>query len=536
MLAILVQEGWADQEFLQQRTVGFPELQEVLLQVPIANYITRAGLTPAPVYAAVQRFAQAKSACVRVDLGLQQSRNSTLNSYLEKLLFLLTGNLGKPGGNTFHSFFLPLVGHSEPKRKERSLLKTAVTGMTEIAQLFPPNVLPAEIDTDHPKRTQALIVDSANPLVSAADTQAYRQAFQKLELLVVIDVAMTETARYAHYVLPAPSQFEKWEATFFNLDFPTNGFHLRQPLFTPQADTLPEPEIYRRLGIAAGVVPQSFPILLLAARLHHRWPKLGLYYYALMTAIAFNPKLNRILPFVLQGSLGKTLPHGADATAPFWGASHLYVKQHGAAVTRTGLVGRGKALAEALFERIMTSPSGIVLSVHQYEDTWSFIRHPDGRIHLLIPELIETLQALPEQWDDPSVDYPLILIAGDRRAYNANTIYRDPAWRKQDPDGALHIHPTDAARFGLKDGAIARCESSRGSIKVRVQISDRLRPGVVSLPHGYGLDYPNETGGRTIHGPLINLLTNAKHCDSISATPFHKYAPVRVKPLTLDDV
>lgn len=531
MLAILIREGWEDQQFLQQRTVGFSELREGLLQVPIDDYISRAGLTPEQVRDAVQRFAKAKSACVRVDLGLQQSRNSTLNSYLEKLLFLLTGNLGKQGGNTFHSFFLPLVGHSAPKGRAQSLLKTAVTGVAEIAQLFPPNVLPAEIDTDHPKRIRALIVDSANPIVSAADTHAYRQAFKKLELLVVIDVAMTETAQYADYVLPAPSQFEKWEATFFNLDFPTNGFHLRKPLFAPQPDTLPEPEIYRRLGMAMGVIPKSFPILLAAARLHRRWPKLGIYYYALIAAIVLQPKLNRILPFVLQGSLGKTLHDGADAAAPFWGASHLYVKQHGAAVARTGLKGRSKALAEALFERIMTSPSGTLLSIHQYEDTWSFIRHKDGRVHLHIPEMIAALQALPNQQDGVSADYPLILIAGDRRAYNANTIYRDPVWRQQDPEGALHIHPSDAARFGLKAGASAICESSRGCITVRIQFSDRLRLGVVSLPHGYGLTYPNETGERIAYGPLINLLTDAKHCDPISATPFHKYVPVRLKPI-----
>ncbi|MEP0920002.1 molybdopterin-dependent oxidoreductase [Leptolyngbya sp. DQ-M1] len=530
MLATIVREGLENRQFLQQHTVGFSELREVLLQVPIDEYIAQTGLAPEQVFETVQRLTRAKSACVRVDLGLQQSRNSTLNSYLEKLLFLLTGNLGKRGGNTFHSFFLPIVGHSEPKGKARSLLKTAVTGVAEIAELFPPNVLPAEIDTDHPQRTRALIVDSANPIVSAADTQAYRQAFEKLELLVVIDVAMTETARYAHYILPAPSQFEKWEASFFTLDFPKNGFHLRKPLFAPQSDTLPEPEIYRRLGIAAGVVPTSFPLLTAAARLHRRFPNLGIYYYALISAISLRPKLNQIVPFVLQGSLGKTLPDGADAAAPFWGASHLYVRQHSAAVARTGLKGRGKALAEALFERIMTSPSGTVLSHHRYEDTWSFIHHRDGRVHLLIPGMIEALQALPNQSDATSEDYPLILIAGERRAYNANTIYRDPAWRKEDSDGALHIHPSDAARFGLEEGTIATCESSRGSIQVRVQISDQLRPGVVSLPHGYGLDYPDATGQRTSHGPLINLLTDAKHCDPISATPFHKYVPVRLKP------
>src|SRR5687768_13140189 len=112
--------------------------------------------------------------------------------------------------------------------------------MQAIAKLYPPNILPAEIDNALPNRLRALFVDSANPMVSAADTQAYERAFAKLELLVVVDVTMTETARHAHYILPAASQFEKWEATGFNLDFPKNGFHLRAPIFPALGESLPE--------------------------------------------------------------------------------------------------------------------------------------------------------------------------------------------------------------------------------------------------------------------------------------------------------
>jgi len=465
---------------------------------------------------------------VRVDLGIQQSLNSTLNSYLEKLLFLVTGNLGKKGANNFHSFFVPLIGHSEARGKNHPLPKTAITGIAQIAGMFPPNVLPAEIDTDDPARTRALIVDSANPAVSAADTQAYRTALGKLELLVVIDVAMTETAKQAHYILPAASQFEKWEATFFNLDFPVNGFHLRKPLFAPLANTLPEPEIYHRLAVATGVMPKTFPLLSAAARMHRRWPRLGIFRAALVTALALRPRLQKIIPFILRNTLGQTLPPGSAAVAPFWGASHLYVQRHAAAVSRTGLQGRGAQLAERLFERIINDHSGTLLSKHRYEDTWSFIRHADGKVHLEIPEMLTALQALRDQHNVKSRNYPLVLIAGERRSFNANTIYRDPLWRKQDPEGALRIHPDDAAGLHLHDGAPATCESARGSLTVRIKICDSLLPGVVSLPHGYGLDFPNTNGERVAHGPLINMLTDAGHCDPITATPYHKYVPVRL--------
>lgn len=526
MLAMIVRENLHDIQFLDERTRGFAAVREVLMEVPVDDYIARAGLERSAVQVAVQRLATAERAAVRVDLGIQQSLNSTLNSYLEKLLFLMTGNLGKKGSNNFHSFFVPLIGHTKARGKNHSLPRTAVTGMQQIAGLFPPNVLPAEIDTDHPARTRALFVDSANPAVSVADTQAVRRAFGKLELLVVIDVAMTETAKQAHYVLPAASQFEKWEATFFNLDFPVNGFHLRKPLFKPSADTLPEPEIYRRLAVAAGAIPKAYPLLSAAARLRHRWP--AFYRVMLGLTLAMRPALRKAIPFVLYDTLGQTLPGGAAAAAPFWGASHLYVRLHAAAVARTGLQGHGARLAEQLFERIMNDHSGTLLSEHKYADTWSFIRHADGKVHLEIPEMLDALRALREQRHVQREDYPLVLIAGERRTYVANTLYRDPHWRKVDPDGALRIHPQDAERFKLRDDDSATCESERGSVTVRIKICDSLRPGVVSLPHGYGLDYPDATGERKAHGPLINLLTDAQHCDPITATPFHKHVPVRL--------
>ena len=126
-----------------------------------------------------------------------------------------------------------------------------------ISGLVPSNVVPEEILTDHPDRFRAMIVESSNPAHSLADSAACREAFQSLELMVVIDVAMTETARLAHYVLPAASQFEKPEATFFNLEFPHNTFHLRHPLLEPLPGTLPEPEIWARLVRALGVVDDA---------------------------------------------------------------------------------------------------------------------------------------------------------------------------------------------------------------------------------------------------------------------------------------
>src|SRR5204862_914384 len=129
----------------------------------------------------------------------------------------LTGNFGNPGGMHLHTSLVNLF-------RDRTVRRTPVTGARILAGLVPCNVIPDEILTDHPKRFRAMIVESANPAHSLADSQRFREAFKALDLLLVIDVAMTETARMADYVLPAASQYEKPEATFFNLEFPRNNF------------------------------------------------------------------------------------------------------------------------------------------------------------------------------------------------------------------------------------------------------------------------------------------------------------------------
>src|ERR671925_960964 len=98
-------------------------------------------------------------------------------------------------------------------------------------------------------------MDSSTPANTASNTTQVEKALRALDLVVVVDVAMTETARLAHYVLPASSQYEKTEFTLFNFEFPKNYFHVRAGVVMPLEGTLPEPEIYTRLSRALGLLP-----------------------------------------------------------------------------------------------------------------------------------------------------------------------------------------------------------------------------------------------------------------------------------------
>src|SRR5213076_2033419 len=108
--------------------------------------------------------------------------------------------------------------------------------------------------TDAPDRFHGAIIESSNPVHSLPDSPRMREAIEALEFSVVIDIAMTETARCASYVLPALTQYEKWECTFFNLEFPENVFHLRAPVIDAPEGPLPEPEIHSRIVRSLGAL------------------------------------------------------------------------------------------------------------------------------------------------------------------------------------------------------------------------------------------------------------------------------------------
>ncbi|MBT8139783.1 MAG: molybdopterin-dependent oxidoreductase [Gammaproteobacteria bacterium] len=543
MLGVLVQEKLCDSDFLAKHTVGYERLQGHFEKVPVDEYAAIAGVDATAVRQVARDMAKAKTVGVRSDLGIEQSHNSTLNAYLMRLLFLLTGNFGKHGTNCLHTAFMPLIGHS-PERDEGGP-KTAITGMHGICKLFPPNVLPLEIDSDHPGRTRALIVESANPLNSYPDIEAQRKAYAKLDLMVVIDVAMTETAQAAHYVLPAASQYEKFESTFFNLEFPENYYHLRHPVAEPLANTRPEPDIHHDLVCAMGELPKKFPLLKALVKLDRKLPQLRLLPMALGVTFKLHPKWAKYASLVLKATLGEVLAEkraktGAaplgnyDVASVLWFASHAYAKKYAKQVRRAGLTSSGYMLGEELFNKVINSPSGLILSRHTHDEHWELMRHPDKKVHLYIAEMCEWLDMLPQKAQrDAERDkaYPFNLMAGERRSYNANTILRNPEWRKKDKSGALKMNPSDAARLGIANGDWVNCRSNRGAIKLQVQLTVEMPDKVVSMPHGYGLRYPGANNSEETIGAQANLLSDLKDCDPLAKTPYHKNIAVNIEPL-----
>jgi formate dehydrogenase len=515
MLGVIVQEDLVDHGFLDAHTNGAEPVLRVLSDVPVDEFAERCGVDAALIRSAARRIGGAGSVATFEDLGIQQGPHSVLCSYLNKLTWLLTGNFGKAGAMHLHSWLAPLF------RADRGEPRTPVTQARILGGLTPCNVIAEEILTDHPSRLRAMLIESANPAHSLADSKRFREALQALELVVVIDVAMTETARQADYVLPAASQFEKYEATFFNLEFPRNTFHLRAPLMEPLEGTLAEPEIYARLMKALDVVPESVLVPLREAARNGR----AEFAQAFMQAAAADPTLAASSAYVLYESLGPTLDDDARSAAALWGLAHRCAMAYPDAVRRAGY-----ANGEELFDAILAGHSGITFTVDDYDDVWAYVTHPDKRIALEMPGLLEQIRELAgEQPRWTTDELPLVLSAGERRSNTANTIIRDPTWRKRDASGALRISPADAAQLGLTDGGRARITTAAGSADAVVEITDTMLPGHISLPNGQGVDYPDADGAPVLTGVAANELTSIEWRDPIAGTPWHKHVPARVE-------
>jgi anaerobic selenocysteine-containing dehydrogenase len=493
--AVLVQEGLIAHDWIRAHVAGADDPISSLRAIPVAEYCRISGVDEELVRETARRIGRAQSVAIFEDLGIQMNQFSTLNSYLNKLLWVLTGNFAKKGAQYVPTAIVSVAGNLEKLGAGAECKRSPVANERIISGLTPCVSIPAEILTDHPKRYRAMIVESANPAHSMPDSKAMRKALGALDTLVVIDIAMTETARLADYVLPTPTQYEKAEATFFNLEFPHNYFHVRHPLLDPPEGVLPEAEIHARLCEALGAYSDE-DLAPLYAALEQGRPA---FIPAFFANVLSNPKLAPMAPVILYRTLGPHLPPGMESAAVVWGLVHQVASK---------------------------------FPVDSYDEGWNRVMTPDGKIHASIPELLEELKTLrhaaPGTGDTA---FPFVLSAGERRSFTANTIFRAPEWRKKDPQGVLRINPHDAGELGVADGDRVRLTTKRGSVEVAIEVSDMMQPGHVSLPNGLGLEHTVSDGVVERTGVAPNELTSVDDRDWLAGTPWHKHVPARVEAI-----
>jgi anaerobic selenocysteine-containing dehydrogenase len=521
MIAIILQEGWEDREYIERHARGFETILPWFADFDAKAAVGVCELDYGQVREVCRLFATRKSS-LRSGLGIEMNRHSTATSYLEMILKTICGRIGVRGGNVIHGS--PLHADALGGKPAAPVWRTPATGYFPIMGMLPPNILPEEILSGRPDRIRALIACAANPLRSWADTKAHEEAFGQLDLLVTIDMAATETAAVSDYVLPAQSCFESWGGVLptINATFPDVYYQLRQPVVEAEGEALDTLEILVGLADSLGLIPRIPEALARAAE----GDRIS-FGEELLAFVGPDPGLQRALPFILAKTLGKAM--GSIRLAEIW--FNLFTAQDFAIgeMAQAGF-GPGPGLADEVLAALIDHPEGIWTKRGFPEHNLAALSTPGKRIDLVIPEVAEWVQGIDADSEaaalEPDSTYPLILMAGSHVDITANTQLRDPAWNKGRRVSTLSVSPGDAQSLRLVDGQMVRVTTEAGSVDVEAEVSEAVRPGQLIIPHGFGLVFEGDT-----YGVNVNLLTKNTHRDRIAGTPLHRHVPCRVEGL-----
>ncbi len=521
MIAIILREGMYHQEYIDKHVSGFAEIQPWFSGWDVNAALKVCELEYDQVFHVCREFATRRS-CLRDDLGILMNRNSALVSYLLVVLLAICGRIGVPGGNHLAGGKL----YSDPN--DPRTWRTPVTNIPAIGGMFPPNVLAEEILSDRADRLRAAFVMGANPLRSWADTTAFEAAFKRLDLLVVTEIAMSETAQLAHYVLPCTTTYESWSPDPGDRIIPSpadewrlNIFsRMRRPVVEVEGEQKETGEIFTLLAQAMGLIP-ALPDLLYQAAGSGNLKKYG---DALTGYLMEHPENMKRVPFIAAETLGKAI--GSAHLASFFTGflQRSPAKQAGAAAAGFDA---GPDQGLAVYKAIIDHPEGVLVGMQDLRKNLGKLATGDGRIRLYTAEAEALIKEITPGEEEERLktndEFPLILLAGRHMDMNANTSMRDPAWNDGKRACTLAMNPADAKSFGFSDGQMVKVITEAGEETIELEVTEDARKGQVIMPHGFGLVYNGIKFGAN-----VNRLAKNTNRDQFG-TPMHRYVPCRIE-------
>jgi anaerobic selenocysteine-containing dehydrogenase len=522
MISIILQEGWHNQQYIDRHVAGFEGIRSWFTDFDAKAALQVCELDFEQVREVSRLFATRKSSHDS-DLGVLMNRHSTLVSYLETILRAVCGRIGVAGGNVLPPrTVIGLDAHTD--ERDPDTWRALATDLPAISGLYSPNVMPEEILADHPERLRAVIVSAANPLRTFADTTAYEKAFAELDLLVTIDVAMTETAAASQYVLPDLSGYESWDTGLVLGSYPKVFFQISQPTVQPEGEQMAAAEIFTRLADRLGLIPDIPDSLFAAADSGDRL-NFGM---ALMEFMGSNPDVAPRIPFVVAKTLGKSM--GSVNLAAIWGALQTLPPEAHANAERAGFT-PGLFLGEEIFRASLEAPQGIWIGEVDRDNNLKGLATEDARINLDIPELKAWMEEIDPAKEAEALEldpaFPFILSSGNHMDTNANSAMRDPVWNEGKRACSLYMNPRDAKENGLKDGQTVRVTTEAGHESIELEVTEATRPGYLVMPQGFGLVHQGKTFGAN-----ANRLAKNTYRDRLAATPYHRHIPCRVEPMS----
>ncbi len=442
------------------------------------------GIDAAEIRRIALELADAERAAVYGRMGTTTQAYGTIASWLVDVLNTLTGNLDREGGVMF-----PLPALWRPRRSSpftSGRWTSRVRGYPEVLGELPVATLADEIETPGEGQVRALVTISGNPALSTPNSARLTEALRQLDFMVSLDVYLNETTRHADVILPGPSPMERP-----HYDVALYALAVRNVAnWTPQTLETDMPQewvtLLRLAGIAAGqgldVDVAAFDTMVAGETARRTGVDLSLAEGRTGPA--------RMIDLMLRGG-----PYGLSL-------ADLEAAPHG--------VDLG-ALKPRLPEALATASGKVELA-------------PEA-ITKDVPRLRAELDKTP--------DGGLLLIGRRHLSSNNSWMHNLTPLVRGGNRCTVQVHPDDASRLGLTDGGLASVTSRAGKLEAPVEVTADVRPGVVSMPHGWGHDLDGtRTKVATAHaGVNSNLVADETLLDVPSGNAVLNGIPVEVAPV-----
>lgn len=510
IIHVLFAEGRAEPVGLDGLSSGFEGLDTAVAAFSPEAVAERTGIPAQTLIELAREIADAESAAVYGRIGVHTTEFGTLASWAADVICAITGNLDRPGGLMF-----PLAATSRPRVGgpgrgfATGRWKSRVRGLPEALGELPIATLSDEIEAHGEGQVRGLITIGGNPALSAPNGERLARAFKSLEFMLCVDPYLNETTCHADVILPPPSILERshFDLAFLGLSV-RNVANYSPAIFSAEGPG--EADILARLTlIVSGQGAAAEPA--------------GL--QAMMVRGLVEREVGNERSRIAGREVDEILAEVSDREP---------AEQLLDVLLRTGPYGDGfgddpKGLSLARLER---NPHGIDLGP-LLPRLAEVLSTPSGRLELLPEPIAADLARLRADLEHSADDRALRLIG--RRTLRSNNSWMhnvDVLVRGRDRC-TLQVHPADAERLGLLASGLARISSRVGTVEVIVEVTQEIRTGVVSLPHGYGHDVAGAelaVAGRR-PGVNSNRLTDEQPLDALSGNAVLNGIPVTVEPV-----
>jgi anaerobic selenocysteine-containing dehydrogenase len=487
MLHVIFRDGLVALGRLDGRCEGLAEVEELVAGWPPPRGAARAGVDADTVERLALAFAQAERAVAYGRVGLCHQETGSVAHWLINVLNVVTGNLDVPGGAMFTRPALDLVtmGERLVGLSGRGRYRARVSGFPEFLGELPVAGLADEILTPGEGQVRGMLLFAGNPVLSTPGGARLDEAMATLEWCVAVDPYVTESTRHADVILPPVSLLERSD-----VDIVLSAFAVRNRIrYIPAA--LPAPADGR----------DDWEILTaLAGRLGH-----GVRGRLEAAALGVGTRLmspERLIDLGIQVG-----PYGTLRRGPFRGLDLGKVKRARHGVDLGPLEPRLPGALRTRGKRVRLAPPLLMNEAGRLED---LARARDA--------------ALADGYD-------LVLIGRRQLRSNNSWMHNSPRLMKGADRCTALLHPDDAERRSLVAGQRVRVASRVGAIEVPLEITDEMRPGVVSVPHGFGHGRPG-VGWKVAAshpGASVNDVTDPAIVDRITGNAALNAVPVRVE-------